>query len=117
MVGISRKENDEKSLWHARVGDFLGDNHKIPGVILCALGIVAVALTLTAAGYGYEGWAIICGITAAALWLTGIAVVSFEHRGHGRMDIEHGRLSEAGEPVHAMHFGHLHSPWHRRSLR
>ena len=38
------------------------DRRNWPGIILAAVGIVLVALTLTAAGYGFAGWAVIAGI-------------------------------------------------------
>ncbi|MGW0252725.1 hypothetical protein ACWDYH_39490 [Nocardia goodfellowii] len=81
-----------KQRWHAQAGDLLGDNHNLPGAVLCALGIVAVACALTAAGYGYEGWAVVSAIIAVAMWLAGLAVLTLEHRRHGRMEIEHNRL-------------------------
>ncbi|MEV0248313.1 hypothetical protein AB0H76_17080 [Nocardia sp. NPDC050712] len=96
MWGDRSYEEEEDQLkgqrWQAQAGEFLGDSHNVPGVILCALGIVAVACALTAAGYGYEGWAIMSAIIAVALWLAGLAVLTMEHRRHGRMEVEHDRL-------------------------
>ncbi|MEV6280052.1 hypothetical protein [Nocardia sp. NPDC051832] len=90
--------------WHAQAGDLLGDNHNVPGVVLCALGIVSVACALTAAGYGYEGWAMMCGILAVALWLAGLAILTLEHRRHGRMEIEHERLGHPADSLYSRRY-------------
>jgi hypothetical protein len=59
--------------WHAPAGDPLGDKYTVPGLILCALGIVVMACTLTVAGYGFSGWTQIGGIA-------GIGALVAEHR-------------------------------------
>ncbi|NNH70698.1 hypothetical protein HLB23_12620 [Nocardia uniformis] len=52
-------------------GEGIEDGYNLPGFILCALGVIALALTLTAAGYGFAGWATIAAITSAALFIGG----------------------------------------------
>ncbi|NNH70726.1 hypothetical protein HLB23_12765 [Nocardia uniformis] len=44
------------------------------------LGIIAMALTLTAAGYGFEGWAILGTVATVLLLTSGIAIIVIEHR-------------------------------------
>ncbi|MBH0780408.1 hypothetical protein [Nocardia bovistercoris] len=70
---------------HARTtrthaGESIEDTRNWPGIVLAALGIVAVGATLTASGYGYEGWAIIGGIVAAVCLIAGVSLLWAEHR-------------------------------------
>ncbi|MEV0336526.1 hypothetical protein [Nocardia sp. NPDC050717] len=70
---------------HARTirphaGESIEDVRNWPGLILAGVGLVLLALTLTAAGYGFEGWAIIAGIACAVCLLAGIGLVVAEHR-------------------------------------
>ncbi|WP_232840133.1 MULTISPECIES: hypothetical protein [Nocardia] len=72
---------------HARTarshaGEGIQDGYNIPGIILWALGIVALGLSLTAAAYGFTGWAII----AAVVCVIGIAA------GSGWLLLEHRRI-------------------------
>ncbi|TLG09829.1 hypothetical protein FEK35_14465 [Nocardia cyriacigeorgica] len=71
---------DDTRTTRAHAGEAMEDVRNWPGIVMCALGLVAVALTLTAAGYGYEGWAIVGGIAAAVLLIGGVAVIALEHR-------------------------------------
>jgi hypothetical protein len=52
-------------------GEGIEDTYNVPGIILCGLALVALALTLTAAGYGFAGWAVICALCgiAGVTWL------------------------------------------------
>lgn len=61
-------------------GEGLEDGYNVPGIVLCALGIVAMALALTAAGYGFAGWAVVAGVVAAVCGITGVAWLLLEHR-------------------------------------
>lgn len=81
--------------WHSHAGDLLGDDYNIPGIILCALGIVAMACTLTAAGYGFAGWTQIGAIATAALWITGIGALLVEHRREEVIELKYGRDGHA----------------------
>ncbi|NEW37472.1 hypothetical protein GV794_13480 [Nocardia cyriacigeorgica] len=71
---------DDARTTRAHAGETMEDVRNWPGIVMCALGLVAVALTLTAAGYGYEGWAIVGGIAAAVLLLGGVGIIVLEHR-------------------------------------
>ncbi|WP_433722836.1 hypothetical protein ACQP0C_22675 [Nocardia sp. CA-129566] len=62
--------------------------------MLLLLGIVGVALTLTATGYGFEGWAIFGAIASTLLLAIGTLIVLAEHR---RIKAHEGRdLSDPG---------------------
>ncbi|MFC4127724.1 hypothetical protein [Nocardia rhizosphaerae] len=61
-------------------GESIEDVRNWPGLILAAIGLVLLGLTLTAAGYGFAGWAVVAGLACAACLLTGIGLVVAEHR-------------------------------------
>ncbi|MGQ4618518.1 hypothetical protein [Nocardia sp. R7R-8] len=77
--------------WHARAGDLLDDDFNLPGIVLCALGIAALACTLTAAGYGFTGWAGVGVVVTAALWITGVGALLVEHHREQAIELKHGR--------------------------
>ncbi|MBO0856329.1 MAG: hypothetical protein J2P18_21470 [Nocardia sp.] len=65
-------------------GDYAGEGlvneHNLPGIIMLAIAVIAVALTITAAGYGFAGWAVVAATAAVATGATGIAWLLCEHR-------------------------------------
>lgn len=70
---------------HARTvrthaGESIEDTRNWPGIILVGIGVVTVALTLTAAGYGFAGWAVVAGVVSAVCVITGVLVIVAEHR-------------------------------------
>jgi hypothetical protein len=71
---------DHSRTTRSHAGEGIEDGYNIPGIVLCALGIVASASTLTAAGYGFAGWAVVGAIAATALVGSGIAWILLEHR-------------------------------------
>ncbi|WP_280295468.1 hypothetical protein [Nocardia abscessus] len=71
---------DDGRTTRSHAGEGIEDGYNIPGIVLCAMGIAALALTLTAAGYGFAGWAVVGAIAAAALVGSGIAWILLEHR-------------------------------------
>lgn len=71
---------DEHRTTRPHAGEALEDTRNWPGLILSALGIVAVALTLTAAGYGFGGWAVIGTVASVVLLSLGITQMVLEHR-------------------------------------
>lgn len=81
--------------WHAQSGDLLGDDYNVPGLVLCALGIVGMACTLTAAGYGFPGWTQVGAVVTAALWIAGIGALIVEHRREEVIELKHGRSGHA----------------------
>ncbi|WP_378730975.1 hypothetical protein [Nocardia brasiliensis] len=64
----------------SHVGESIEDTRNWPGIILVGLGLVGLGLTLTAAGYGFEGWALIGGIATVVCLVVGFAWVILEHR-------------------------------------
>ncbi|MFE3257860.1 hypothetical protein ACFXPS_00975 [Nocardia sp. NPDC059091] len=56
------------------------DTRNLPGPILAAAGIVAIALTLTTAGYGALTWSALCGLAGAVCLRFGIGLMIIEHR-------------------------------------
>ncbi|GGK32745.1 hypothetical protein [Nocardia camponoti] len=70
---------------HARTtrqyaGEAFEDTMNWPGLVLIGVGLVFVAATLTAAGYGFAGWALIAGILCGICLVGGIGLVALEHR-------------------------------------
>ena len=61
-------------------GEGIEDNYNVPGIILCGLAMVALALTLTAAGYGFAGWAVICAVICAVCAIAGVTWLLLERR-------------------------------------
>ncbi|WP_459960199.1 hypothetical protein [Nocardia sp. IFM 10818] len=61
-------------------GETIEDSRNWPGLLLSAAGIVAIALTLTAAGYGFAGWAGLGTLASTALLGLGISLMVAEHR-------------------------------------
>lgn len=75
-------------------GEMIADTHNWPGVILVLLGVAGAALTLTAAGYGFAGWAVVAGIATALCLICGGGLILAEHR---RVKADEGReLLEPG---------------------
>nr|WP_187689000.1 hypothetical protein [Nocardia wallacei] len=71
---------DDARTTRSHAGEGLEDGYNVPGIVLCALGIVAMALALTAAGYGFAGWAVVAGVVAAVCGVAGVAWLLLEHR-------------------------------------
>ncbi|WP_316574516.1 hypothetical protein [Nocardia canadensis] len=77
--------HDDEFPDHARTtrshaGEGLEDGYNFPGIILCALGVIALGLCLTATGYGFTGWATVAGVAAVLLAGAGVVWLLLEHR-------------------------------------
>ncbi|WP_062992871.1 hypothetical protein [Nocardia anaemiae] len=79
---------DRARITRNHAGELIADTHNWPGVILVLLGVVGAALTLTAAGYGFAGWAIVAGIATALCLICGGGLILAEHR---RVKADEGR--------------------------
>ncbi|MFF0543637.1 hypothetical protein ACWEVD_30715 [Nocardia thailandica] len=101
MTG-STSSADRPAPWHAQAGDLLSDDYNVPGIIACALAVIALACTLTAAGTGHTGWALVAGVAFLVLVTAGIGALLFEHRREQRIELAYGRT------------GHL--PGHRAAV-
>lgn len=73
-------ELDRHSPPRRHAGEGIEDGVNVLGVVLAGLGVVALALTLIAAGYGYAGWATVAGVVCVLLLLAGGAVIFNEWR-------------------------------------
>ncbi|MEV6768844.1 hypothetical protein AB0N05_09485 [Nocardia sp. NPDC051030] len=61
-------------------GEGIEDGFNVLGIVLIGLGIVALALTLVAGGYGFDGWLAIAGSVCVLLLLAGTGVLLTEWR-------------------------------------
>lgn len=71
---------DQSRTSRNRAGEMIEDTRDWPGLILMFLGLVAVGLTLTAAGYGFAGWAVVGSIVAVLCLVIGAVLIALEHR-------------------------------------
>lgn len=65
--------------FHSKPGDSLADPYNIPGILLFMAGVVGLASTLTAAGYGYGGWTALGAGATAVCFIASITVFVVEH--------------------------------------
>ncbi|MFF0545936.1 hypothetical protein ACWEVD_13280 [Nocardia thailandica] len=70
---------DDTRTTRSHAGESIEDIRNWPGLFLVGVGLVLLALTLTAAGYGFEGWAVIAGVLCGVCLLSGILIVLGEH--------------------------------------
>ncbi|WP_227983544.1 hypothetical protein [Nocardia spumae] len=82
----TRERRRWKPTTRRHAGEGIEDTGNIPGIVLCALGAVALALALTAAGYGFAGWAIVAGVVCAICLIGGITWLVVESRRTSRRD-------------------------------
>ncbi|WP_051027013.1 hypothetical protein [Nocardia higoensis] len=80
----------------SHAGESIEDPMNWPGMFLVGLGIVTVGLTMTAAGYGFEGWALIGGIGIALFLVLGIGLITAEHRRMRRISAEQTGYDDRG---------------------
>ncbi|NNH69917.1 hypothetical protein HLB23_08575 [Nocardia uniformis] len=65
--------------WHPHPGDAIEDHGELPALILCGLGIAALGMTITAAAYGFRGWAVLGAIVTVVLFVSGLLLIRFEY--------------------------------------
>ncbi len=88
-------DNDPRDLAHTtreHPGEAIQDSRNLPGYALIGIGIIALGLTLVAAGYGFAGWTWIAGLACVASLTLGTALVLVEHRRVKRLD--HAALTD-----------------------
>ncbi|MFD1812264.1 hypothetical protein [Rhodococcus gannanensis] len=81
--------DDPRDLAHTtreHPGESIEDSRNWPGLILVALGMAALGLTLTGAGYGFAGWAWIGAAVCATCLVLGASLVVAEHRRVKKLD-------------------------------
>ncbi|QSE95233.1 hypothetical protein JWS13_44855 [Rhodococcus pseudokoreensis] len=74
------RPQDDAHTMRNRVGEAIADGRNWPGYILIAAGIAVLGLTLVAAGYGFEGWALIGEIACVLCLVLGTVLVLLERR-------------------------------------
>lgn len=107
MTG-STSSADRSASWHAQAGDLLADDYNVPGIVACALAVIALACTLTAAGTGHTGWAWLAGGAFVVLVTAGVSALLFEHRREEKIELAYGRLGHM--PGHRGHVGYSARP-------
>ncbi|WP_141810415.1 hypothetical protein [Nocardia bhagyanarayanae] len=85
-------DNTSGQPYHAKPGESLADIYNIPGIVLFIAGVVGLASTLTAAGYGSTEWVALGATATAICFITSVAVFWLEHE---RLR----RLAQARVPV------------------
>ena len=85
--------------WHSQAGDLLADDYNVPGIIMCAIGVVGLACTLVAAGTEHTGWAIAAAIMTLLFIGGGVGALLFEHHREKKIEQALGRTGHA--PGHA----------------
>ncbi|WP_446222244.1 hypothetical protein ACTWPB_20775 [Nocardia sp. IBHARD005] len=86
--------------WHAQAGDLLADDYNVPGIIMCAIGVVGLACTLVAAGTEHTGWGVLAGIMTVLFLGGGVGALMFEH--HREQQIEQALGRNGHAPGHAV---------------
>jgi hypothetical protein len=76
----SEEVPDNARTFRSHAGEGIEDTRNWPGIILMALGLAALALTLVAAGDGFEGWSVIGALVTVVCFVAGTAVLLLEHR-------------------------------------
>ncbi|MEU4810619.1 hypothetical protein AB0H20_15590 [Nocardia fluminea] len=86
-------------IWHAQAGDLLADDYNVPGIVMCAIGVVGLACTLVAAGTAHIGWALVAGTITLLFLGGGVVALMFEHHREQKIEQLLGRTGHA--PGHA----------------
>lgn len=71
---------DDSRTAREHAGEAITDTRNWPGYFLVALGLAALGLTLTAAGGGFEGWAMIGTIACVLFFALGIGLVLLQRK-------------------------------------
>ncbi|WP_254206413.1 hypothetical protein [Nocardia alni] len=74
-----------RSLRRHHAGEGLEDTYNVPGILLCGLAVIALALFLTAAGYGIWGWAVVAAIVFVVAGVAGVVWLLAERRRMNRL--------------------------------
>lgn len=71
---------DDSRTVRAHAGEAITDSRNWPGYFMVALGLAALGLTLTAAGGGFEGWAMIGSIACVVFLVGGVGLVLLQRK-------------------------------------
>ncbi|WP_305091619.1 hypothetical protein [Prescottella sp. R16] len=83
---------DRANTFREHAGEAIDDEMNWPGYGLIALGIATLGMALAAAGYGFNGWALIAAVVCVSSFAVGIGLVVAEHT-HVK-HVEHRHLRE-----------------------
>ncbi|WP_078327192.1 protein UsfY [Mycobacteroides salmoniphilum] len=89
---------DHARTFRPHAGETLTDRAAWPGLAFIALGITAVVLGLTAAGYRLYGWVSIAGVSALAFFFVGWLWLHVERKRIRQMESQWHQ--EHSEPRH-----------------
>lgn len=90
MVRVTAVEQDGQH-WHPHPGDAIEDPREGAALVMCLLGIAAFGMTIVAAASKYYGWALIGGIVAAVLIVSGLLLIRFEYFREFKREQQAGR--------------------------
>ncbi|WP_067675037.1 hypothetical protein [Nocardia miyunensis] len=79
-ANTARREFPRRLSRRHHAGEGIEDPYNVPGIVLCGLAMAALALTLTAAGYGFAGWAVIGAVTCVVCGIAGVSWLLLERR-------------------------------------
>ncbi len=71
---------DEERTFRSHAGEALTDSRNWPGYVCIGAAFAALALTLTAAGYNFEGWVMIGAPICVVLFALGLTIILLERR-------------------------------------
>lgn len=80
MTNDNDNPTDTARTNRAHAGEAIEDARNWPGYGLIALGLVLMALSLVAAGGGFEGWAFVLVPACVLSFVAGAVLVILEHR-------------------------------------
>lgn len=87
--GITLSHSTSGEIFHSKPGESLADPYNIPGILLFFAGVVGLASTLTAAGYGFGGWTALGAAATALCFVTSVTVFVLEHERLRRLARRH----------------------------
>ncbi|WP_433663199.1 hypothetical protein ACQPW1_14290 [Nocardia sp. CA-128927] len=84
--------------YHSKPGESLADTYNIPGIVLFIGGVVGLACTLTAAGYGFTGWVTLGASATALAFVVSVTLFLLEHERLRRLAQRAPESSAARKP-------------------
>ena len=85
---VRQNPTDHARTTHQRAGEWFKNSRDAVGLILLAVGVVAMVICLAAAAHGSTGWAILLGSVAAVAGASGMAWLLVEGRRVGKVEAQ-----------------------------
>ncbi|MBJ8347107.1 hypothetical protein [Antrihabitans sp. YC2-6] len=79
-IDRSTEVPDDDRTTRAHAGESLEDSRNWPGLVLVAIGMAALGVSLTSAGYGFAGWALLSAGVCALCLGAGVLIMVLAHR-------------------------------------